>query len=164
MPGNIPPRDIGFVQPAEMLIDKPHMPDNQRLIIPPAIYAPSQEQLARVRKKKMMRSSIMNDKLNFTQATATSLILGRRDAHRQSGASIFSLISRVDLVRSRSSCDPPNGGSRPASKGMRGNGGPLHQQVAVEIRTQAGMRGAEHDYRCVLGAINTCSVLYGKLR
>jgi hypothetical protein len=47
MPGNIPPPDIGFVRPAEMLIDKPHVPDNQRLIIPPAMYAPSQEQLAR---------------------------------------------------------------------------------------------------------------------
>jgi hypothetical protein len=30
-----------------MLIDKPHVPDSQRLIIPPAMYAPSQEQLAR---------------------------------------------------------------------------------------------------------------------
>ena len=29
MSGNIPPRDIGFVQPAEMLIDKPHLPDKE---------------------------------------------------------------------------------------------------------------------------------------
>jgi hypothetical protein len=47
MPGNIPPPDIGFVQPAEMLIDKPHVLSNQPSIIPPAMYAPSQEQLAR---------------------------------------------------------------------------------------------------------------------
>jgi hypothetical protein len=47
MPGNIPPRDIGFVQPAEMLIDKPHVLHNQPSIIPPAMSAPSQEQLAR---------------------------------------------------------------------------------------------------------------------
>jgi hypothetical protein len=52
-----------------------------------------------------------------------------------------SLFPRIDVVRFRSLCDPPNGGSRTASRGMRGNG-----QCAIEVRTQAGVRAGQYDH------------------
>jgi hypothetical protein len=96
-------------------------------------------------------SSITRGFMSETKSTRRSV---KRDREGKScDASIaanfmtypLSLSSRINVVRSRSSCDPQNGGSRPVSKGMRGNRGPMHQQAAIEVRTQAGMRGGEHD-------------------
>jgi hypothetical protein len=47
MSGNIPPKDIGTVQLAEMLVDRPHTQNNQPSIIPASMQIPSQEHLAK---------------------------------------------------------------------------------------------------------------------
>jgi hypothetical protein len=47
MSSNIPPKDIGTVQLAEMLIDRPHTQNNRPSIIPVSMQQPSQEHLAK---------------------------------------------------------------------------------------------------------------------
>jgi hypothetical protein len=47
MSGNIPPKDIGTVQLAEMSVDRPHTQNNRPSIIPASMQIPSQEHLAK---------------------------------------------------------------------------------------------------------------------